>query len=181
MKESYFSDRDNWKKINKQCIYEAHLPYVPERPFLYFILEHGSDTKGFLSKELGESSKNSELLIVNTLKRRKVLVLSSDDLNHNTVQPDILVAKITSIKEHEKTQNFYKLIKNDQHPTYVYLPKSITGEECYVDLTSVTTIAKNLLLEYKAFLPPDRMEEVEKVFQDCLDLGIVKKNMESAI
>jgi hypothetical protein len=169
-----YIDRDNWHEIERQYIFEALVPFVPERPLDFFVYNHGSTNEGFITSIIEDANSLAEHKIVTTLKRRKVLLLTSDELCRDLIYPDVTIAKVYSIKPEHKKQEWYKLLVADQHPLYVYLPDNITGEECYIHMASATTIGKNMLIQKKCLIPGDRMELVEQRHQECIDLGVIK-------
>lgn len=181
MSKLYFSDYDNWPTIQKQYIYEAWVPFVTDRPLNFFINNHGSEKEGFLTEFIEDNSISSEHRVLVTLKRRKVLILSSDEQAQNKIQPDVLMAKIVTIKPIQRLQDWYKALIKDEHALFVYLPKEITGEEAYINMTQVTTIGKKLLIQKKNLLTADRMELVEKRHMECIDLGVIKPDAEIAV
>ena len=178
MRENKFVSKKNWEQIEKQYIFEALLPFVPERPIDFFIPDpnDATKTKGTLSNSTGDFSLAAEQRVVLTLKRRKVVVLSSDENCQDTALRNVMVARIISIKPEQVGQDWYNLLVQDQHPWFAYLPKEVTGQECFVDLTSVTAVGKTMLLSKKYMVPSDRMAIVETVFQNCIDLGVIKSD-----
>ncbi|MGG4105252.1 PemK-like protein [Paenibacillus lautus] len=171
-----FSDYDKWSEISKQSIFEAWVPYVSDRPLQFFIPKHGSDNEGYLTDVIADSTNESEHKIVTELKRRRVLILTSDELCKSKTFPDILVAKIVSIKERHREQNWYKNhLVNDTHPLYVHLGKDVTGEESYINLAQPMTIGKKMLIQnYNKVLGPDRMALVEDRYARLVSLGVIK-------
>jgi len=177
----HFSDYDNWKDIEKQYIFEAWVPFVSDRPLQFFVPREGCEKEGFLTDIIDDNTPSSQHQIVSDLKRRKVVVLTSDELSKSLTFPDVLVAKIITVKEHHRQQDWYRLLLRDEHPLAVYLPKSITGEECYINMAQITTIGKKLLIEKQQLLPADRMEIVEQRYEEIADLGVIKLDSEIAI
>lgn len=173
-----YTNPDNWNEIERQYIFEALMPYVPERPIGFFIPDSDDPEKGTLSKSYGDFSKAAEQQVVLTMKRRKVLILSSDELSQDNVFSDVTVAKIVSIKPYQRNEEWYKLLIEDKHPLFAYIPKDITGQECFVDLSTVTTIGKSMLLSRKVQIPGSRMEIVNERLEECIALGVVKRTEE---
>lgn len=109
------------------------------------------------------------------MKQRKVVVLSSDDLNSDSEHKDVIIAKIYSIEEYEKDEPWYEATKSGSHPMFAFLPKTVTGKECYVDLSNTTTIHKNMLLDDKKDISMF-MPMIEDKMDFCYQMGIYKKN-----
>ncbi|WP_410514711.1 PemK-like protein [Paenibacillus sp. BR2-3] len=175
-----FSDYDEWSGIQKQNIFEAWVPFVPDRPLDFFVHNEGSENEGFITSIINDTSKLSTHNVVIPLKRRKVVILTSDKLCADIYYPDVLVAKIVTIKDHHCTQDWYKLLLADKHSLFVRLPKEITGEESYINMAQVTSIGKKLLIQKKYILPAERMQLVERRHKECIDLGVIKNDTESA-
>lgn len=104
------------------------------------------------------------------IKLRRVMILSNDEINQREEFEYILVAPINTVKEKEKTKNWYKKLKEDEHPIFVYLPND--SFERYVDLSQTTTIHKSLLLHKLTKIPDERMEVIEESLLECFSLGI---------
>jgi mRNA-degrading endonuclease toxin of MazEF toxin-antitoxin module len=171
-----YTDKRNWKEIERQRVFEALLPYVPERPIEFFVPDPSEPNKGTICKHFGDTQGAAEQKVVLTLKRRKVLILSSDENCQSQYQTDVTVAKVSSISEKQKSTKMYQLLVSDRHPLFAYLPKDVTGVESYVDLSSVTTIGKSMLLSKKVLIPAERMQLVNQRLEECIALGIVKED-----
>ena len=176
MFEMRYTEKANWKEIARQRVFEALLPFVPERPIEFFVPDPMDPNKGTISESFGDTRGAAVQKVVLTLKRRKVLILSSDEICHNNYQTDVTVAKISTISEKQKSKGMYKLLIADKHPLFAYLPAEVTGEESYVDLSSVTTIGKSMLLSDKLQIPAERMQLVNQRLEECIALGIVKED-----
>src|SRR5690606_1971483 len=112
---------DNWSEITKQSIFEAWVPYVSDRPLDFFVPRSDDGKEGVITNVIDDRTPLSEHRIVNTMKRRKVIILTSDELCQNYMISDVLVAKIISVKVHQRNQDFYKkYLINDIHPLYVH-------------------------------------------------------------
>lgn len=171
-----FSDPDKWSEICKQGIFEAWVPYVSDRPLNFFIPKHGSPNEGFLTDVIADNTFESSQRIVTDLKRRKVLVLTADDLCQDTYFDDILVAKIISIKDRHRQQDWYKnLLLKDKHPFYIHLPENGVIKESYINISQPMTIGKKMLIEnHNIILQSNRMALVEKRYAEMVDLGLIK-------
>ncbi|WP_237690735.1 PemK-like protein [Paenibacillus caui] len=176
-----YSDYDQWSEISKQYIFEAWVPFVPDRPLDFFVHNEGSVTEGFITSVIDDRTVYSIHKAVIPLKRRKVVILTADSLCKDKYYPDILVAKIVSIKDHHRDQEWYKLLVQDKHALFVHLPAEITGEESYINMAQVTSIGKKLLIEKKNILSAGRMQLVERRHKECIDLGVIKTEIEEAI
>lgn len=169
-----FSDPDNWEEIEKQSIFEAWVPFVAQRELQFYIPNPEKENHGIITGIIDDSSHDSEHFIVSKMKRRKVIVLTKDELCQDVMFPDVLVAKIISIKD--KTSRPYKLMVENKHPFFIHLPEHITGEESYINMAQVTTIGKTLLIQKQSMLPRDQMAIVEEMYAKCVDLGIIKED-----
>lgn len=96
-------------------------------------------------------------------------------MNHDVDYEDISVSKIYSIKDSDKNEPRYADVLSKEHPFFVLLPKEITGQESIVDLSSVTTIHKNMLLEKKTTDVTDFLPLIDSKLEYCFKLGIHKK------
>src|SRR5690606_33866831 len=155
-----------------------------KRPLTFFIPDSSDPEKGILHNDMGDfsaqlvngSMRAIEQKIIMTVKPRKVVVLTSDEINQNNDFEYILVAPINTIKPQEKQKNWYQLLKEDQHPIFVYIP--FANYERYVDLTQTTTIHKSLLLKKLNKVNPDRIDALEENLLHCLSLGILEDTEE---
>ncbi|EJW13909.1 PemK-like protein [Paenibacillus alvei] len=171
-----FSDYDKWSEICKQGIFEAWVPWVSDRPLEFFIPKHDNPKEGILTDVISDKTEESQQKIITDLKRRKVVVLTSDDQCQDTYFSDVLVAKIVSIKDHHRTQDWYKnYLLNDIHPFYVHIPANGVLKESYINIAQPMTIGKKMLIKnHNMILPADRMVLVEKRFTEMIDLGVIK-------
>lgn len=178
-----FSDPNNWGNISRGTLFDAAWLHHSdmERPLTFFIPEVEDPSTGKLSKSDGDFSpvlvngkmRAVEQQIVVTLKPRLVLVISHNDICQTTSFDFVHVAPVMTITEHDKTKRAYEKMKNDDHPFFIYLPETVTGRECYVDLSQLTSVHKSLLLNKKKFNVPDnRMSNVEEVITELLDMGV---------
>lgn len=180
-RNSKFLDESNWSLINHGWIFEAAVPYVSERPLDFFIPnannpDTGTVVNGTKVQMQAQFLDGKEKQVVLKVKPRKVLILSNDELNHDASHYDVTVAKIYSIKDSEHSEPWYDPTVEGTHPFFVYLESSITGKECYIDLSTVTTIHKNMLLEEKLNISPV-MESVGSKLEYCLSaLGMYRDN-----
>ena len=94
-----------------------------------------------------------------TVKPRKVVVLTNDEINQNEYFEYILVALINTIKPNEKHKEWYHKLINDEHPIFTYIPKGKL--ERYVDLSQTMSIHKSLLLRKSDPIPEDRMKVID--------------------
>ncbi len=179
-KNSKFLDKSKWSLIKNGWVFEAAVPYVGERPLDFFIPDVKSPFRGKVVRGTSVSltedfttGGNKEYQVVLQLKPRKVLVLSNNELNEDLDHYDVIVAKIYQVHPDDKLSAWYELAKNGNHPFFFWLDKDITGRECVIDLSSVTTIHKNMLLEEKMDLSPI-MPAVDQKIKYCFDLGMEK-------
>ncbi|WP_124118483.1 type II toxin-antitoxin system PemK/MazF family toxin [Paenibacillus xylanexedens] len=173
-----FMDKSKWSLIKKGWIFEAAVPYVGERPLDFFIPDSRTPYRGkvvsgtavALSEDFTEGG-DKEYQVVLNLKPRKVVVVSNDELNADTTQRDVMVAKLYTIKRKDKSEPWYPLAVSGSHPFFVYLGQEITGRECIIDLSTITTIHKNMLLQEKLDITPI-MPAIESKIKYCFDLGL---------
>jgi hypothetical protein len=97
-----------------------------------------------------------------------------DEINKLEEFEYILAAPINTIKEYEKTKDWYSKLKDDERPIFTYVPNKEI--ERYVDLSQTMSIHKSLLLHKKKEIAPDRMEILEDNLLQCLSLGIIEEN-----
>lgn len=181
--DDHFLNPDNWKDIHRGHLYLASFfyPSSTERPLSFFKPTHSNSSYGRITisvgnfapvKVKGKNKKSSlEQQVVVKMKPRRVLVLSSDKFNHSKQFDYVQVAPIMSIEPKDKKMPWYKQLIIDEHPTFVYLPKDITGQEAYIDMLELISIHKSSLLSKKEELPIDRMIIAEEILIDCLELG----------
>lgn len=181
MSQDRYLDKDNWKDISKNDIFNAAMIYPSdtERPLLFFLPDENDEERGRLSRDRGDfsaqivngSRKAREQKIVMTVKPRRVIVITSDEINQSQDFEYILVAPINTIKSFEKTKSWYKNLTEDKHPIFVYCPNE--NFERYIDVSQITTIHKSLLIKKVEKLAPDREELLEDSILQCLSLGIL--------
>lgn len=186
-----FLNKSNWDKILRGYIFEAVIFYPSDtkRPLLFFIPEEGNKNKGSLVTKIGNFEPNEkdgkkfaiEQQVVVGLKPRRVLLLSNDDLNKSTEFEYVQVAPIMTISPKDKIKSWYLKTKQDEHPVFVYLADSITGKECYIDISEIMSIHKTTLLERKEKLPDERMLVVEDNILECLALGLIESEEQEEI
>jgi len=177
-----FLVKANWNLIKRGWIFEAAVPYVGERPLEFFIPDKKDTYRGRkipvsgTAVSLSTSFQNvkDEYQVVLGLKQRKVVIISSDELNSDSEHDDVIIAKIYSIYEDDKTEPWYEPTKAGTHPMFAYLPKTVTGRECFVDLSNTTTIHKNMLLDDKKDIS-DFMPVIEDKMEYCFQMGIYKQ------
>lgn len=173
-----FLDQSNWSEIRRGLMYEAAIPFVGKRPLDFFIPDPDNQYRGTVVGKNGDFRPSEIQQVVVRLKQRKVVVVSQDSNNTNNAIHNITVAPISSIEPHERDKEWYKLAVNGTHPFFVYLPEDITGKECFVNVSSITTIHKNLLLNSKQDLS-DYMPTVDDRLEYYLSLGAYKILSES--
>lgn len=178
---SDFLAKKSWEHIERGYEFEAAMFYPSDtkRPLSFFIPESEGSTKGEIiirvgdfSPKMVEGTKRAlEQKIVMTIKPRRVVILSSNEINKSKEYEYILVAPINTIKESEKTKDWYSKLKDDEHPIFTYLPN--VSLERYVDLSQTVSIHKSLLLRKLQEVPEQRMEVIEENLLQCLSLGII--------
>lgn len=174
LRNTKFLDPNNWSLIKRGWIYEAAVPFIGERPLDFFIRDDNDAYRGTvvsLSKNFDGPGESHEVVL--GLKPRKVVVISSDNLNQKPDHFDVTVAKIYSIYEEDKFEQWYKDAFDGTHPFFAYLPKEVTGRECVVDLSSIESIHKNMLLEDKCDAA-SYMPAIDSKMEYCLSLGMHK-------
>jgi hypothetical protein len=177
-KGNYFADMDKWDEIQKQGIYEAWVPYVIDKPIDFFVPDPEKDSYGYITSVIDDNTPISEHKILTPMKRRKIVILTSDENCKNRFIPDVTILKIISIKDSVKNQDFYKkYLINDLHPFYVHLPEEITEKESYVNIVQIMTISKKLLIKNVSMMPSTRMDIIESRIADYIDLGNVKETL----
>ncbi|OME54071.1 hypothetical protein BSK59_15940 [Paenibacillus odorifer] len=184
MKElNVFSDYDKWSEICKQGIFEAWVPFVSDRPLEFFIPNHDNPKKGTLTDVISDNTQESQQRIITDLKRRKVLILTSDELCKDMMFPDVLVAKIISIKDHHRDKDWYNnLLIKDKHPFYIHIPENEIIKESYINVSQPMTIGKKMLIKnHNMILPADRMILVERRYADMVELGVIKVSEDSQV
>ncbi|SDM16663.1 PemK-like, MazF-like toxin of type II toxin-antitoxin system [Paenibacillus sp. OK060] len=112
-----------------------------------------------------------------TAKTRKIVVLSNDDLNNSSIHSTVMIAKIISIEDYEKEEDWYHLTIEGSHPFFVHLDEGLTGKECYIDMASITTIHKNLLFQEKFDLGARIMAVVSSRLDYCFNLGLYRHSI----
>ncbi|PIH61536.1 hypothetical protein [Paenibacillus sp. LK1] len=186
-----FLDKSNWSLIKNGWVFEAIVPYVGERPLDFFIPDNKSKFRGTTTgtrKVKGPRkgtniattenfSRGGEFEIVLTAKTRKIVVLSNDDLDNSLGHGTVMIAKIVSVDEHEKEEEWYKLTVEGSHPFFVHLDEAFTGKECFIDMASITTIHKNLLFEEKFFLGNNIMMNVTSKLDYLMNLGFYRHSI----
>lgn len=181
-----YSDKERWKDIEKQMIFEAWVPFVSNRPLQFFVPYpkseeeeesplHTGIIKGHLTNIIGDDSTSSTHNVVSTLKRRKVVVLSRDSVCKNDYMPEIIVARIFSIKDKHREARWYPDLVSGNHEWFVHLPKHITGRESYVNMTQTMPIGKNLLIKRYGLLDSELMKMVEARYKHGIALGVIKE------
>lgn len=177
VKDQKFVDKNNWSDIKRGWIFEAVVPYTSERPLDFFIPDPSDNIKGKLQRGYGNFRPGTTQKAVIELKQRKVLILSSDENCADRLIYDVTVAPIYGIYTEDKNEEWYPKVLNGTHPFFAYLPASITGMECIVDLTNIISISKNMLLKDKYDITT-YMDPIEKLLEYCLSLGVYKKKNE---
>ncbi|MGE7673224.1 type II toxin-antitoxin system PemK/MazF family toxin [Lysinibacillus sp. NPDC094403] len=184
---SDFLNKTSWEDIERGYEYEAAIFYPSDskRPLSFFIPDAEGSTNGKILKSIGdfqpirEDGKTyaKEQMVVMTIKPRKVVILSSNDINKNTDFEYILVAPVNTVKPHEKAKAWYDLLIKDEHPIFTYIPKG--SNDRYVDLSQIASIHKSLLLKKHGEVHPERMEVLENNLLQCLSLGIIENDISS--
>ncbi|WP_068794192.1 type II toxin-antitoxin system PemK/MazF family toxin [Brevibacillus laterosporus] len=178
-----FSDKRNWRNIERGFLFEAAMIYPSdmERPLLFFIPDGTSPNHGKLVKSLGDFRPQKttegyvalEQKIVMNVKPRRVLILSDNTLNKSEEFEFVQIAPVMSISRRDQSKAWYQKTIEDDHPAFIYLPREITGKECYVDVSEIMSIHKSLLLMKKNKVPNGRMQVVEDAIIECLGLGLI--------
>ena len=178
---SEFLEKTNWHKIKRGSEYDAALIYPSDtkRPLSFFEPNNNNNPlEGKIVRGIGDFSANfvegkpqaSVQQIVMQIKPRKVVVLSNDEINESPLYEYIQVAPINTIKDHERQKEWYKLLKEDGHPIFAYIPNGRL--ERYVDLSQTMSIHKSLLLKYHKKVNEDRMEIIEDTLLQLYSLGL---------
>jgi hypothetical protein len=180
-----YLNKDNWTEIQRGFIFEAIMFYPSDtkRPLTFFIPDAGSPDKGSAVQAVGNFNAQKvngifqavEQKAIVTLKPRKVVILSNDVLNQEEEFEFIQVAPIMSLTQRDKSKDWFKMVQNDTHPIFVYLDSSITGKECYVDLSETMSIHKGTLLRKLNEVPEPRLTVIEEHLAECLSLGYVEE------
>lgn len=179
---SDFLDKASWGNVERGYEFEAAILYPSDnkRPLSFFIPDVEGSTYGKIVDSIGDfkpvridgKSRAKEQMVVMTIKPRRVVILSSNEINQNTNFEYILVAPINTVKQFEKAKEWYQLLKEDSHPIFTYLPNG--NIERYVDLSQTVSIHKSLLLKKYGETPPERMEALESNLLQCLSLGVIE-------
>ncbi|MFS0643668.1 type II toxin-antitoxin system PemK/MazF family toxin [Siminovitchia sp. 179-K 8D1 HS] len=178
---SYFINKERWKEIERGFEFEAAMlfPSDAKRPLSFFVPDEGNAKRGSITTEIGDFSPikvgetfkaNTQQIVMN-IKPRKVVVLSSDEINKNENFEYILVAPINTIKPNQKIKDWYKQLISDRNPIFTYLPKG--NLDRYIDLSQTIGIHKSLLLKKYSYIGKERMEILENDLLQCLSLGII--------
>lgn len=177
---SDFLSNESWGNLVRGHEYLAAImfPSDTKRPLSFFIPDEDNPDKGELKSSIGDFSPDYSggfpravtQQIVVSLKPRNVVIITSDEINASQDYEYVLVAPIHTIKEHDKSKNWYNLLKNNDHPIFSYLPNG--NMERYVDLSQTTSIHKSLILQKKKETDPQYMEILEENLLQCLSLGI---------
>lgn len=186
-----YLDTDNWYEINRGHLFEAviYYPSDTKRPLTFFIPDENNRSRGsvvasigdFKAKEINGRMRAVEQQAIVGLKPRKVLILSNDDFNMSAEFEFVQVAPIMSIDDKDKLKNWYTKTKNDEHPAFVYLPAEVTGRECYIDISEITSIHKSMLLSKLKALTDERLRVVEDNILECLALGFIEEQQDISI
>lgn len=178
--------KESWRNIERSFIFDAAIYYPSDtkRPLMFFIPDEADSNKGILTRTMGDFSPRVvsgrrqavEQKVVVTLKPRRVVVLSTNEMNQNEEFEFILVAPIMSITDFDKTKPWYKKMLTDEHPFFLHLPECVTGKECYVDLSELTSIHKSMLLHKHGCVTEERMIVLQDLLSECLDLGLAKED-----
>ena len=176
---SDFRSKESWGNIERGTEFEAAFmfPSDSKDPFRFYSGKIES-SKGRLVNKDGDFSprlidgrlRAQVQQIVVSLKPRRVVVISSDDINQNDEFEYILVAPINTIKEQERNKDWYSILKDDEHPIYTYIPNE--KFERYVDLSQTASIHKSLLLKKYNKVDQERWCVLEENLLHCLSLGI---------
>lgn len=116
---------------------------------------------------------------VTDLKRRKVVVLSRDEVCQSQYEDDVLIAKIITIKDYHRSKPWYQDLVNGSHQWFVHLPEHITGKESYINMSQIMTIGKKMLIQKHHYLPSEQMEMVEARYVYGVQLGVIKETDEA--
>ncbi len=179
---SDFLNKTSWGNIERGYEYEAAILYPSDtrRPLSFFIPDVEGSSNGKIISSVGNFKPQKidgkyqakEQMVVMNIKPRKVVILSSDEINKNTDFEYILVAPINTVKSNEKVKDWYRLLIEDEHPIFTYLPKN--NLDRYVDLSQIASIHKSLLLQKYGEVSSERMEILETNLLQCLSLGVIE-------
>lgn len=180
-----FLNKENWGNISRGFVFDAAMfyPSDTQRPLEFFVPDMDNQRYGTLVNDIGDFSPKMiegrhqavEQKVVITLKPRKVIVVTNNDLNHNGEFEYIHVAPTMSIHPKDKDKPWYQKVIKDEHPFFVYLPENITGKEAIVDISQIISIHKSMLLRKGIEIPPDRLDLIEQTIMECLDLGLYEE------
>lgn len=181
-----FMSEENWSQIQRGKIFIAAVPFVGKRPLEFFIQDKTSPHTGkarrgtVVAYNNDFDSNDDKLEIVLGLKARRVAIITNDKLNHDVDQEDVNIAKIYSVKPDDHQEDWYEPAVNGTHPFFVYLPETVTGVESIIDISSITTIHKNMLLEEKENIE-DYLPVIESKIDYCFKMGIYQKQKSEEI
>ncbi|KRE82431.1 hypothetical protein ASG89_14330 [Paenibacillus sp. Soil766] len=177
--------KSNWHEIKRGHVFEAAMLYSPSdtnRP-LYFFEEDGpNSTTGsivqrvgdFAPKKIGRTYAAKQQRMVIGIKPRRVVIISNDKINKHHDYDYIMVAPMFTFHPGDEKKPGYQKILDDDHPYFVYFPREIEPGKIlkrYIDVSQLISIHKGILLEQKEVVPADRMELLEDLLIDNLDLA----------
>lgn len=127
--------------------------------------------------------------IVNRIKTRPYIILKCNSIGTN--KDFVFGVPCYSIKKEAlNNQEFMIMLINGEIPNYYYLDNKTRGinKPSFIDLSYITAIHKENLIEYKGYVEPAdlfeiniRLEEVFdlKSFNDCDDIELLERQKES--
>lgn len=183
-----YMDPKNWGDIERGYVFDAAMLYHSKRPLKFFVPDDDDANRGRLVDANGDfspvmidgSPRAREQQVVVTVKPRKIIVLSTDLINKSSDFEYIHVAPLFSISKEDREKSWYPLVKEDRHVTFLLVPGR-KGYERYADLSQMTSIHKGLLLNRQEKVGEDRMEQVNDMLLNILELGILQEVQASEI
>lgn len=177
--------KSNWHEIERGHVFEAAMLYSPSdtnRPLYFFEEDAPNSTTGsvvqrtgdFAPKKIGGVYAAKQQKLVIGIKPRRVVVVSSNKINKNRDFEYIMVAPVFTIKPEDEKKAGYQKILDDDHPYFVYFPRTAAGGKLikrYIDISQLISIHKGILLEKKEIVPADRMELLEDLLIENMDLS----------
>lgn len=173
-----YLDKNFWSEIERGYEFDAAMLYSPSdttRPLTFFIPTSEDGLIGRLEQKTGDFSpikvdgkfRAVEQLVATPIKPRKVIIMSDNQINQSQDFDYIIVCPIFTIYDEDKSKPWYKLVKADKHPFFIYLPKTVRKQEKhdilerYVDISQMISIHKGILLKKQNQVPTDRMQLIE--------------------
>src|SRR5690554_3081593 len=123
-KDVKFLEKSNWSQIKRGWIYEAIIPFIGKRPLDFFVPDPNNKYRGTIVGRTGEYKPSETQQIVVSLKQRKVIVISGNDVNSDNAFMNITVAPIFSVKDEDKGEYWYKEMIAGRHPLFLGFPET---------------------------------------------------------